>query len=623
MSAAAPPARQSFAALRVRGYRAHFATYVLAMMADNIEHVISYWVVFQKFHSPALGGFAVLSHWLPFLLLSVPAGALAERMDPRRMIQIGMGMFIVASLGWGWFFITDTLQVWHAMVLLVLHGCAGVMWQTPSQLLLHDIVEPDKLQSAVRLNATARYLGILVGPAAGGLIMLTLGPSHGILVNTLFYLPLMFWLWKAPYGWAARGVQAQAKRAVRGLADIVQTARDIAGRRVIVTMTVLMGAASFFVGNSYHAQMPAYAADLGHGDPGLLYSLLLAADAGGALLAGVVLEGRGLLQPHPRTALVLALLWAIALACFAAVSWFPLALVLLFLAGFFELSFGSMAQALVQGDAPPEMRGRVIGLFNMASLGLRAFSGITVGLMGSLLGVHWSLGLSAVVLAAVVSALLWRLPAAPPPPPRRSLTQGFWPVAKMSAMNFDDDFKHLNVRVSELLTATADSADADIDHAVPEVLRLMRERLNMDVVFVSEFVDGHRVMRYVDRKDDAPALSTGDSGPLETSYCQRVVDGRMPELVTDVAKLPASVDLPKVPLRIGAHLSTPITLPDGHTYGTLCCFSRAPNEQLRKRDLEQLKMTAQLVARKIDSSMQRHEPPDWSLAPVEPTRYRR
>ena len=60
-------------------YRAQFAAYVLAMMADNIEHVISYWVVFQKFHSPALAGFAVLSHWLPFLLFSVAVGSLADR----------------------------------------------------------------------------------------------------------------------------------------------------------------------------------------------------------------------------------------------------------------------------------------------------------------------------------------------------------------------------------------------------------------------------------------------------------------------------------------------------------------------------------------------------------------
>jgi hypothetical protein len=72
------------------------------MMADNIEHVISYWVVFQKFHSPALAGFAVLSHWLPFLLFSVASGVLADRFDPRRLIQCGMGLFILASLGWGY-----------------------------------------------------------------------------------------------------------------------------------------------------------------------------------------------------------------------------------------------------------------------------------------------------------------------------------------------------------------------------------------------------------------------------------------------------------------------------------------------------------------------------------------
>ena len=400
--------KQSFAALRVPGYRAHFSTYMLAMMADNIEHVISYWMVFQKFHSPALGGFAVLSHWLPFLLLSVPAGALAERVDPRRLIQIGMAMFIAASLGWGYFFVTDSLQMWHAMALLVLHGCAGVVWQTSSQLLLHDIVEPALLPSAVRLNATARYLGILVGPAVGGLIMLTLGPSHGIFLNAVFYLPLALWLWKAPYGPRFNG-HAQVKRAVRGLADITQTMRDIAGNHLIVSMTLLAGAASFFVGNSYHAQMPSFANDLGHGDPGLLYSTLLAADAAGALLAGVVLEGRGLLPANPRTALVLAMLWAAALACFATLQSYPMALVLLFMAGFFELAFGSMAQTLVQVNAPAEMRGRVIGLFNMSSMGLRAFSGITVGLAGSVVGVHWSLGLSATCLVVVVGALLWQL----------------------------------------------------------------------------------------------------------------------------------------------------------------------------------------------------------------------
>src|ERR1700693_5778587 len=80
---AAPPApaKRSFAAMRHPGFRAQFVTFAIAMMADNIEHVISYWVMFQKFHSPALAGFAIVSHWLPFLLFSVAAGALTDRFD--------------------------------------------------------------------------------------------------------------------------------------------------------------------------------------------------------------------------------------------------------------------------------------------------------------------------------------------------------------------------------------------------------------------------------------------------------------------------------------------------------------------------------------------------------------
>jgi MFS family permease len=392
----------SFAAMQSKPYRAQFISYVFAMMADNIEHVISYWVVFQKFHSPALAGFAVLSHWLPFLFFSVAVGALADRFDPRRIIQCGMLLFIVASAGWGYFFITGTIEMWHAMLLLVIHGCAGVLWQTPNQLLLYDIVAPADLPSAVRLNAMARYLGILVGPAVGGAIMLAFGPPHGIVLNTLFYLPMLLWLFWAP----ARAKDAAPRRIpMRGLADIIQTIRDIATHRILTSMTLLAGLTSFMIGNAYHAQMPGYAGDLGHGDPGVSYSVLLAADAAGALLAGIALEAWGRMKATPRTAILLAMLWSLSLLAFAAVNIYAFAIVLLFAAGFFELSFNTMAQALVQLNAPTDIRGRVVGLFNMAGLGMRAFSGITVGLLGAAIGIHWSLGLSAAVLLSLLLVL--------------------------------------------------------------------------------------------------------------------------------------------------------------------------------------------------------------------------
>jgi MFS family permease len=391
-------------ALRLPGFRAFFVTYMLAMMADNIEHVISYYVAFGKFHSTALAGFAVISHWVPYLGFSVAVGALNDRFDSRRLIQLGMSLFILASLGWGYFFITDTLQMWSACLLLVIHGCAGVFWQTSSQMLLYDIVGAENLPSAVRLNATARYLGVLVGPAVGGGLLLGLGAKTGIIVNTLFYLPLTLWLVRAPYGRRFRTGSAPT-RAVRGIADIVQTIRDIRPVPVLASMLLLAGGVSFFVGSSYQASMPEFATDLGHGKGSVLYFMLLAADAAGALTAGIMLEtSRRLLPVEPRNAIRLATVWAIALCAFALIRVYPVALALLFCAGFFELSFSSMVQTIVQIGAPDHIRGRVLGLFNMASLGLRAFSGVMVGLLGSAISIHYSLALAAACFVVLITA---------------------------------------------------------------------------------------------------------------------------------------------------------------------------------------------------------------------------
>src|SRR5262249_45292837 len=203
----------------------------------------------------------------------------------------------------------DKLAMWHAVVLLIVHGFAGVFWHPSGQVLIHDIVGPANLQSAVRLGATSRYLGLLFGPAVGGALLLALGPAYGLLANVLIYLPLTLWLWKAPYGPRFRKGAAPHARAVRGLAAIVSPLRVLAGNRALSSMILLSGLASLFVGNGYQPQMPEFAHDLGHGDADLSYSMLLAADAAGALSAGVILESRGLLQARPRTAFILAMLW--------------------------------------------------------------------------------------------------------------------------------------------------------------------------------------------------------------------------------------------------------------------------------------------------------------------------
>ena len=190
-----------------------------------------------------------------------------------------------------------------------------------------------------------------------------------------------------------------------GLTDMRTILREVSGNRTIVSMILLAGGASLFIGNAYQAQMPEFATHLGHGHAGLTYSILLSADAAGALIAGILLESRGWLRAEPRTAFSLTGLWCLCIGGFAAASSYPLALALLFAAGFCNLAFNAMAQTLVQIHAPAQVRGRVIGLYGMSALGMRAFSGVTVGMLGSLIGIHYSLALSAMALLAATSVL--------------------------------------------------------------------------------------------------------------------------------------------------------------------------------------------------------------------------
>ena len=400
-----PPPGTKFGALQHRDYRRYFALVLLSATADNIEHVISYWVIFQAFHSPLLAGFAVISHWVPFLLFSVYAGSLADRYDCRKLIQISQGLFALASLAWAVLFLTGTLRVWHAAAILLIHGAAGVIGLPASQLIVYDIVGPERLPSAIRLNATSRYLAILFGPAVGGGLMLLLGPGQGLLANILIYVPFTLYLLRMPYTGHRR--DPGARRATGfGLADIQRLLGEARADSRLLTMILLGGTTSFLVGNAFQAQMPEYAHHLGADEAGAWYSVLLAANAVGAIIGAVLLESSTFVTLSARAAILCALVWGVLMAIFPAAQNYPVAVLLLVLAGIFNVAFTSMAQTIVQLLAPPHLRGSMVGLFNTSMLGLRAGSGLTVGVLGALIGVQWSLTLSSATVVLIAVGLL-------------------------------------------------------------------------------------------------------------------------------------------------------------------------------------------------------------------------
>ncbi|MFC9439014.1 MFS transporter [Nocardia sp. NPDC057030] len=400
---------RKFAALRNRDCRPYLFGAGLAMMADNIEHVITYWVLWQKFHSPALAGFEVISHWVPFLLFSVYFGSLADRYDCRRLIQAAQVLFMAVSAAWGVLFLTGALQVWEACVLLVLHGCAGALWGPGEQLMLHDFVGREELPSAVRLNATFRSLGILFGPVVGSALLLGLGPTAGIFANIVFYLPLTLFLFRTKFTGHTRDGHVPRPRV--GVLDSVRVFREVRSNRTMVSMIVLAGLGSFFVGASMQSSMPIFAHDLGAGDAGLTYGVLLFANGVGGVIGGVLLEATGRIRPTVTAAVVSTAIYGLTSLCFAATTSYPFAVVMLVISGIANLASMSIGQTVVQLLAPAADRGRVIGLYGVSSSGLRAGSGFTVGLVGAAIGVHWSLGLSALALClgtAATALYVWR-----------------------------------------------------------------------------------------------------------------------------------------------------------------------------------------------------------------------
>jgi MFS family permease len=392
-----------FAALRNRDCRPYMIGAGLGMMADNIEHVITYWVLWETFHSPFLAGFQVISHWMPFLFLSVHFGALADRFDCRRVVQAAQGLFMLVSAAWAVLFLTGTLEIWLACVLLVLHGCAGALWGPSEQLMLHDFVGNEDLPSAVRLNATFRSIGVLFGPVVGSALLLGIGPTAGMTVNVLFYVPLTVFLFRTRFtGHTRHGGPRPTRLGVLGALRVL---RDIGDDRVLTTMIVLAGLGSFFVGASMQSAMPEFAQDFGSG---AAYGILLLANGAGGVVGGLLLEVTDRIRPTVRAAVAATVVYGLSTVAFAVTGNLPLAVLLLLVGGTAAMASMTISQTVVQLRAAPEQRGRVLGVYGMSAGGLRAGSGFTVGLLGAAVGIRHSLALSAVMLCVgTLAAGLW------------------------------------------------------------------------------------------------------------------------------------------------------------------------------------------------------------------------
>ena len=133
------------------------------------------------------------------------------------------------------------------------------------------------------------------------------------------------------------------------------------------------------------------------------------------------------------------------------------------------------------------------------------------------------------------------------------------------------------------------------------MLRDVREALRMDVAFVSEFAGDELVFQALEGDAESFGWQEGESFPLDESYCKRVLDGRIPQVVPDAKGEDATKDLRvTTEADIGSYCAVPLVLSDGRLYGTLCCVSHEPDPWLRDRDLGLMGRTARFLVEDLE-----------------------
>ena len=158
-------------------------------------------------------------------------------------------------------------------------------------------------------------------------------------------------------------------------------------------------------------------------------------------------------------------------------------------------------------------------------------------------------------------------------------------------------------RLQNTIIENVDSGS--VEAKLKEILHIIRKQLDMDVAFISQFIDDRRVFKILDKKSEASSpLCAGDSDHVDESYCQKIVDGELPHIIPDTSLNTITHNLMVTQkLMIGSYIGAPIILQGGQVYGTLCCYKNQADKTLTLRDLSFLTAISEIASTLIEKNI--------------------
>lgn len=376
--------RESFRAMQHRNYRLIFISQMVSMVGTWAQSTAQGWLVYRLSGDPALLGLIFLVALAPAFLLTGLGGAVADRVDPKRLAFAVQFVLLLQALLLGLLTLSGQITVPLVFALAVMQGLAGAFDMPAGQVLVARSVPKEDLPNAIALNSSLFHSSRILGPALAGLVTAAWGEGWAFNLNALSYVAalvgiLMLRLPPKEPGAAKRSI-------LHELLEGLRFVNDSAHLRVLFALLF----ATTFLAMPYTVLMPAIVKDVLHAGPRELGWIMGVSGVGATLGA---LRLASLDRAKLPSSLLLALGGlAVFLPAFAASRLVWLSALLIVPLSFSMVSANTANNTLVQMELPDRLRGRVMALYGMAFMGALPLGGLAGGLVARHLGAPWVLG---------------------------------------------------------------------------------------------------------------------------------------------------------------------------------------------------------------------------------------
>jgi MFS transporter, DHA1 family, staphyloferrin A biosynthesis exporter len=397
-----PTRRRVFASLRHRNYFLLWVGSLISNTGDWMDQVALNWLVWGLTHDPLHLAVLNACRALPILAFTLFGGALADRVERRRLMQSTQTFAMLLAFALAILVQTGLVQLWQVFTIGALRGVMMSFNQPTRQALISELVPRQDLMNAVALNSATLNMTRVFGGSLGGLLIGLVGVAGCFYLNGLSFIAVIG---------ALALMEIPARPAVRRQASIVRSVGEGLGyirSQPALAGLVLAGLVPMVFGMPYMSLLPIFADAVLHiSNEG--YGFMVALSGAGALVGSLAVASLGDFQRKGRLMLAVMTGFGAMLILFSLSHWPPLSLLLLLGVGCGSTTYIAVNNTLLQVNASDEMRGRVLSVFFL-NRGLVPLGTMLAGLTARFVGAPLTVSIMGAVVVVLALTLMIRVP---------------------------------------------------------------------------------------------------------------------------------------------------------------------------------------------------------------------